>query len=241
MIDIEQYYNWWVISILMFVGYFLFAGSLYLLLDKKRKIIFSKFKIQKRSPSIKMVKKEIQYSTSTLAIYTLSSWVVYNIIDKGQTAIYYDISQNGVIYFIFSIIIMILIHDTYFYWSHRIIHIHGIFKHIHKVHHLSNNPTAFAAFSFHPLEAIISIGYILIIVFFIPWHPIALFVFLGIMLTINIMGHVGYEFFPKSFMRSTIGKWVNVSTFHNKHHSESKYNFGLYFTFWDHIMGTFKK
>jgi sterol desaturase/sphingolipid hydroxylase (fatty acid hydroxylase superfamily) len=60
------------------------------------------------------------------------------------------------------------------------------------------------------------------------------------MTIMNVMGHLGYEIFPKGFINSSIGKWQNTSTNHNIHHQESNYNFGLYFTFWDRIMGTYR-
>ncbi|MBA3898994.1 MAG: sterol desaturase family protein [Bacteroidetes bacterium] len=41
--------------------------------------------------------------------------------------------------------------------------------------------------------------------------------------------------------KSKIGKWQNTSTNHNIHHQYSKSNYGLYFTFWDSLMGTLYK
>lgn len=31
---------------------------------------------------------------------------------------------------------------------------------------------------------------------------------------------------------------MNTSTHHNLHHQQGNYNFGLYFNFWDRMMGT---
>ena len=240
MNEIEQLYNWWFISLVMFVGYFLIVGILYVLIYNKKKSQMMKYKIQKTFSPLSKIRKEIAYSTSTLIIYCTSSWAVYYFYELGLTKMYFKIDDFGIVYFFISIFIMIGIHDTYFYWSHRLIHIPKLFNTIHKVHHLSNNPTPWASFSFHPIEAIISIGYIPIIVFLLPCHPLALFVFLSIMLIISVVGHLGYEFFSNKFMNNYIGKWINPSTFHNFHHKKSNYNFGLYFTFWDRIMGTFK-
>lgn len=240
MIEIERLYNWWFISLVMFVGYILTVGILYLVLYNNKKNQLLKYKIQKSfSPTYK-VKIEIIYSIGTLIIYSFSSWLIYYFYEQGVTKMYFEIDSFSMTYFFISIIIMIAIHDTYFYWSHRLIHAPKLFNIVHKVHHLSNNPTPWASFSFHPLEAIVSIGYIFIIVFLLPCHPLALFIFLSIMLIISVIGHLGYEFFSKTFMNSYLGKWINSSTFHNYHHKRSNYNFGLYFTFWDRIMGTFR-
>ncbi len=134
---------------------------------------------------------------------------------------------------------MVLLHDAYFYWTHRLMHLPKIFKWVHQLHHHSDNPTPWAAFSFHPLEAVISIGIIPLIVLSIPCHPFALYLFLTYMTFISVIGHLGYEIFPQSFMNSKIGKWQNTSTNHNIHHQLSRTNFGLYFSWWDRIMGTY--
>ena len=109
---------------------------------------------------------------------------------------------------------------------------------IHRRHHLSINPTPWAAFSFGPIEAVIQIIWIPIVAFFIPLHFYALMFWSFYMMIMNVIGHLGYEIFPKNFLNSFIGKILLSSTHHNLHHSRSKSNFGLYFTFWDRILKT---
>lgn len=48
--------------------------------------------------------------------------------------------------------------------------------------------------------------------------------------------HLGYNI--KIFK---IIKFQNTSIDHDLHHRNAKYNFGLYFTFWNRFMGTYKK
>ena len=66
--------------------------------------------------------------------------------------------KHGFSYFIFSTFLLMMIHDIYFYLTHRAMHNKKIYSVIHSIHHKSNNPTPWAAFSFHPIEAIIQIG-----------------------------------------------------------------------------------
>jgi len=54
----------------------------------------------------------------------------------------------------------------------------------------------------------------------------------------NVMGHLGYELFPKGFASHRLFKWHNTSTHHNMHHRLVKCNYGLYFNFWDRVMST---
>lgn len=237
----EEYYTWSGDVAAIILRYFIFAGLSFFIFYVFKSNFFSKIKIQKKLPENKIIYKEITFSIITLIIYCATSWLVFYLYRKGITKIYVDISSFSHFYFIVSVIIMVFIHDAYFYWTHRLLHVQLIFKHIHILHHHSHNPTPWAAFSFHPVEAIISALIIPLIVFTIPVHPYALFIFLTYMTLINVMGHLGYETFPNKFIKSRFGKWQNNSTNHNIHHQQSKVNFGLYFTFWDRWMKTMKE
>lgn len=237
--EIENIYTWWFDSASIILRYFFLAGIAYLIFYVWKRKTFSNLKIQKKSPPSTIVRKEIFYSILTLITYCATSWLVFHWEKSGITKIYRDIHQYSYTYFALSIAIMVIIHDAYFYWTHRLLHLPKFFSWIHRTHHLSNNPTPWASFSFHPFEAVISAGIIPIIVLFIPCHPFALFSFLTFMTLINVLGHLGYETFPTWITNGKIGKWQNTSTNHNIHHQHSKYNFGLYFTFWDRIMNTY--
>lgn len=237
--EVKQIYSWPVDATAIVLRYFLIAGASYLLFYVWKRRTFFKLKIQKIYPPRKTVLSEIAHSISTLTIYCVSSRLVFRGYERGLTKIYPHIVEYGYAYFFVSIVIMVVIHDTYFYWTHRLMHTSRVFGWAHQTHHLSHNPTPWAAFSFHPLEAIISIGIIPIIVFLIPCHPYALFAFLTFMTLINVTGHLGYEVFTQKFIKSKLGRWQNTSTNHNIHHQLANYNFGLYFTFWDKVMKTY--
>jgi Delta7-sterol 5-desaturase len=237
--QLSDLYTWPFDSASIIIRYFLLAGSGYFIFYIWKRDTFSGEKIQKKIPSNKIIRIEILYSVFTLIIYCTTSAIVFRCYELGNTKIYFDIAKYGYSYFVLSIFVMLIVHDAYFYWTHRFMHLPKIFKIVHRSHHLSTNPTPWAAFSFHPLEAIISIGIIPINVFIIPSHPFALFSFLTIMTLINVMGHLGYELFSQKMINHKIGKWQNTSTNHNIHHRHSKYNFGLYFTFWDRMMKTY--
>ena len=113
-----------------------------------------------------------------------------------------------------------------------------VFKYVHKLHHQSTNPTVFTAFSLHPIEAVIQMAIIPIVVFTIPHHISVPSVFGTYSLILNVVGHIGFEFFPKWTARNKILKWHNTATHHNLHHTNVKANYGLYFNIWDRIMNT---
>ncbi len=54
----------------------------------------------------------------------------------------------------------------------------------------------------------------------------------------SVINHLNIEIYPKNFNKSSIGKWLIGATHHSLHHKQFKYNFGLYFTFWDKIKKT---
>lgn len=195
-------------------------------------------KVQQRYPEANQIAREIKYSTSTILIFGLVILMVTWCSKHHLTRIYEPINKFGYLYYFASIGLMILIHDTYFYWTHRFMHWKPIFKWVHKIHHLSLNPTPFAAYAFHPLEAFVEIGFIPLIAFTVPYHRSAMTVFAIYTILLNVVGHLGYELFPKGFANHKLFKWHNTSTHHNMHHRLTKYNYGLYFNFWDRMMGT---
>lgn len=58
------------------------------------------------------------------------------------------------------------------------------------------------------------------------------------MIVRNVMGHAGVELHPAGMAQSKWFGWINTTTHHDLHHQSGRYNFGLYFTCWDRLMGT---
>lgn len=225
-------------AMVVFLRYVVFAGAAFLIFYVLWKKNFSKYKIQQRFPKAARIWHEIQHSAYTALIFAFMGVGIYFLKSAGYTHIYTDINRYGWIYLIGSFFFLTFLHDTYFYWIHRFMHHRKVFSLLHKVHHISNNPTPWASLSFHPLEAIVEIGIVPIAVLFVPFHPLVLFFFAIWSLFFNVMGHLGYELFPKGFVNHPIGRWLNTSTHHNMHHSRSNCNYGLYYNFWDAMMGT---
>ena len=217
--------------------YFVIAGVFFFIFYIFRKNYYSHLKIQERVPDKKMIYSEIFFSFFTMLIFVAIDYIIIYLKNHNYLMIYDDISEYGILYLILSTVFLIVVHDFYFYLTHRMLHHKKLFF-IHRRHHLSTNPTPWAAFSFGPIEAVIQIIWIPIVAFFVPLHFYALLVWSFFMMIMNVIGHLGYEIFPKNFLNSFIGKILLSSTYHNLHHSKSKSNFGLYFTFWDRILGT---
>jgi lathosterol oxidase len=138
--------------------YLLFAGVLYIVFYVWKKRYFLKYKIQQKFPDNPHIIREIKYSFLSLTVFSLVSLVTFTFRRMGYTKIYTDFNEHSVAYFIFSVLAFILIHDTYFYFAHRFMHWKKIYPYVHRIHHMSTNPTPWAAFAFHPVEALIEVA-----------------------------------------------------------------------------------
>lgn len=195
-------------------------------------------RLQRRRPSRKAFAREIRYSVSTALIFSLVGLGTYHLERAGIADIYSDLDAYGWPWWFASLALAILIHDTYFYWTHRAIHHRWLFARIHRVHHLSTAPSPWAAYAFAPAEALINALVFPIVVVLVPMHEAATFVFLVYMIVMNVIGHLGIELYPRWFATRRWTRWYSTSTHHNLHHRDFHGNYGLYFTWWDRLMGT---
>lgn len=232
--------NYWFLFTVVFLRYLILAAVAFLIYYKIFRSCWFFRKIQRVFPKPTDYQREFLYSLITSFIFAGVGYLVFGTSFREHTFVYSSMEEYGQLYFWFSIVLMLIIHDTYFYWTHRAMHHPSLFRYFHKVHHLSTNPSPWAAFAFHPLEAIVEAGILVLIVLIMPVHPLALMFFLLIMMIINVYGHLGYELYPKGFSKSRIGKWINTSVNHNQHHQYFKGNYGLYFLWWDRWMGTLR-
>jgi Delta7-sterol 5-desaturase len=198
-------------------------------------------KIQEKFPKQQDYVREISFSVLSVIIFSVPPLLMLHSESiRPHTTYYTETCKYGLPYFILAFPLMLLMHDTYFYWAHRIMHLPAIFKQVHLVHHKQTNPSPWAAYAFHPFEAVIESLIFVIFLFTIPVHTIHLMTFFVFSLVYNVYGHLGFELYPKGFNRHWLGRWVNTSVCHNQHHQYFKGNYGLYFTFWDRLMGTLR-
>jgi len=222
--------------------YFIVAGIAFLIFYVLLKGVLSSKKIQQRFPKYSDYFREIGYSTLTIFIFGfVPVFFIYNENVSKHTFLYKNLDDYGWFYFWSVFPIMLLLHDTYFYWMHRMMHHKKLFKLFHLVHHQSTNPSPWAAYAFHPLEAIIEAGILVVFLFALPMHRLHFFLFFMFMIVYNVYGHLGWELYPKNFHKTKIGRWINTSVCHNQHHQFFKGNYSLYFLIWDRWMGTLRE
>ena len=226
-----------VIAFLILLRYLIFAGAAFgvgMALER----LAPWRRLQKLRFSRPQILREIGYSMLSVLVFVGVVGVIIAMNSAGMTQLYNDAEKYGWAWFWVQIPVLLLIQDWYFYWMHRIVHKAPFYDRIHKTHHLSTNPSAFAAFAFHPLEAILEIAIFVVLIIVMPIHVIALMVAGLMSLAYNVYGHLGYEVMPRVIAQSSIGYWLNKSAYHNQHHRTYRYNYGLYTVIWDRLHGT---
>ena len=195
-------------------------------------------RLQNEAPSPGQVLRELHASLSAVAILALFVVPVGVAYFAGHTRIYRDPREYGLAYLALSFPLLLLIHDAYFYWTHRWLHRPGIYRRLHRRHHESRTPTAWAALAFHPLESVIQGAIYPVIAFALPVHLLVLAAFLVWATFHSALIHSGHD----PFLADRGPRWLRwllgAARAHDAHHASGRGNYALYFDWWDVWCGT---
>jgi Delta7-sterol 5-desaturase len=228
-----------VIFFILVTGrYFLFAGVFYLVFYVWFPATWKSRKINSKGYKRGQFLTEMKWSMVTAVLFSLAGTATVILWQKGYTRVYTDIHLYGWWYLPVSLVIFMLLHETYYYWLHRWMHHPAIFKIVHKVHHDSNITSPFTAFSFHPFEGLLQAIFLPIMLMILPMHYYIIITQLTLMTISSVINHLDIEIYPKQFYNNWLGRWLIGATHHSLHHKQFKYNYGLYFTFWDKLKKT---
>lgn len=195
-------------------------------------------KIRKDSPKRDQMVREFWASLRTSAVFAVGGIVSIMGSKAGIMKAYDDPAEFGWGYFWLSLVALIVLHDAWFYFTHRLIHDPRLFRRCHRLHHKSHNPSPFAAYSFDVGEAAINAAFVPLALLVLPVSQPAILLFLTHMIVRNVVGHSGYELFPAWRNGRPVFDWLTSVTHHDLHHAQAGWNYGLYFTFWDRVMKT---
>ena len=190
-------------------------------------------KLNTRAYKKGQLKKEIAWSTVTGLLFSVAGTVTLLLWQRGVTKVYTNVHQYPLWWLPASLIAALLLHETYYYWLHRWMHYPKIFRVVHKVHHDSNITSPWTAFSFHPIEGLFQAMFLPLLLLFLPMHIYVILIQLTIMTFSSVINHLDIELYPAGFHKHVLGRWLIGATHHSLHHKQFKYNYGLYFTFWD--------
>lgn len=221
-----------VMYLVIVLRYLMLVGVFHWYFWKKE----SKHQLYKKKASNKQVFYEIKWSLISSLFFSVAGILIGIFWQLDWAPIYLKLDYFGYWYLPLSFILIALLHEVYFYFTHRFLHIPYVYKKAHQVHHYSVNPSAWASLSFHPLEALLESLVLPLILLIVPTHPLVILNYLLLMTISAIINHLGVEVFVGRF--SFLRKFLISGTHHHQHHSKFNYNFGLYFTFMDSLMGT---
>jgi sterol desaturase/sphingolipid hydroxylase (fatty acid hydroxylase superfamily) len=195
-------------------------------------------KIRDTQPPARQLVVEFLISIRSIMIFSTVGLLTFALFRAGWMPGPYIARGLGPVWFWTSLVLMIIGHDAWFYWTHRLIHDRRLFRAFHRRHHRSHSPSPFTAYSFDLGEAAINALFVPLWMLIVPtqWPVAGLFMLHQIVR--NTIGHSGYELFPARKDGRPLLPWLTSVTHHDLHHAQAGYNYGLYFTWWDRLMGT---
>jgi sterol desaturase/sphingolipid hydroxylase (fatty acid hydroxylase superfamily) len=195
-------------------------------------------KVRAESPPTKQLALEFLISLRSVAIFSTIGLFTFLLERFGLLPGPQIAASWGVPWFWASLALMIVAHDAYFYWAHRLVHHPRLFRVFHRRHHKSMNPSPFTAYSFDLGEAAVMASFVPLWMICVPtqWEATGLFMLHQIVR--NTLGHSGYELMPARADGRPMFDWLTTTTHHDMHHAQAGWNYGLYFTWWDRLMGT---
>lgn len=181
------------------------------------------------------IREEVKLGLGACVVNALfaSTWMFF--IEPYYTPFYgyYENHPYTVGSFLMGLVIYLFWTDTWFYWTHRLLHIKWFWRNVHYLHHSFLQPTAFAQDAVHPFEALIQgpCGHFIASMLF-PMHPIFL---------------AAIGFFTAAYaIAAHDGRSLDLNS-HTRHHTHKLgagtweirgVNFGLWWGFWDWVCGT---
>ncbi|MDH3709135.1 MAG: sterol desaturase family protein [Cyclobacteriaceae bacterium] len=228
--------NLCLFSILM-ARYFLFSW-VYHWFFKKREPAKAQRLLVKGGLNRIQTLKEIKWSFIASLIFSVFTVLIIIGWQNGIIKIYQDLHDYPLWMLPLSLVSILLLQETYYYWLHRWMHKPKVYRLIHKTHHDSIHTSAFTSFSFHPVESLLQALYLPVVLTIVPTYFYLVLFLLIIMTVAATINHAGVEVYPSGRLGKWMGNWLVGSTHHHIHHTKFRYNFGLYFTFWDRWMKT---
>lgn len=242
IIDISHFWPFIITTLILFIiiagRYFLVAGIFYSIFYVWHPLKWQQRKISKGSYKKDQFSKEMIWSLITGSIFSITGSLGLLAWQKGYLHVYLSFNNYPIWWIPISLLILFFLHETYYYWIHRWMHIPSVFRIVHQVHHQSKIASPWTAFAFHPLEALLQALFLPFVLLFLPVHVYVLLLLLVIMTISSVINHLDIEVYPEGFEHKFPWKWIIGATHHAQHHKQYRYNFGLYFTFWDKWSGT---
>eukprot|EP00995_Heteronema_vittatum_P000273 NODE_1036_length_1085_cov_786.685328_g724_i0.p1 GENE.NODE_1036_length_1085_cov_786.685328_g724_i0~~NODE_1036_length_1085_cov_786.685328_g724_i0.p1 ORF type:complete len:259 (-),score=54.82 NODE_1036_length_1085_cov_786.685328_g724_i0:235-1011(-) len=193
---------------------------------------FDRFKIQPRKyPSKTLIFKAILGGFVVWGFTPLLSYLTYLICKaNGMPAVHSPTPAplTGLIH----VVLCLLVTDTSFYWSHRMLHHPKLYKHFHKKHHTFIYSAGVASTYASPVENLFNWAGVTLGPALLATHPKVICIYFALRATETVDAHCGYDL-PWSPWR-----YLSGARPHDFHHSHNVGTYGMFWFTWDRICGT---
>lgn len=195
-------------------------------------------RLHRADPPAGQVRHEQRVSAISLAIYSAAQLGMVGLAAAGVSPMRLEAGALTGPPLALSTLAVVLGVDAYWFWTHRLMHLPGVFRRVHAPHHRLRNPTPWAAYAQSvPESAINASVYLLLPLAF----PSSVWAWLGLHATLTVfacVGHWGVELFPARARRRLPLALFNSATHHGHHHVDPRGNFGSMTALWDRVCGT---
>ncbi len=237
--SIAPYVDRWLTNLVYDLSrYAAFAVAIWLIVWVLLRVPMASRKIREATPAPRQLVTEFAVSLRSLAVFSTVGVIMFGLERNGLLPGPARAAGWGFAWGAVSLLLIVVAHDAYFYWTHRAMHDPGLIRWFHRRHHRSNNPSPFSAYSFDLSEAAVQAAFAPLWLMIVPtsWPVVGLFMLHQI--ARNTLGHCGYEVYPSNSAGHPLLGFMTTTTHHDLHHGHARWNYGLYFTWWDRWMGT---
>lgn len=200
-----------------------------------------KYKIQHRESS----QSEISLEQSALkkllitrssAVFLVACYASFNTESVRLWLHYQAINSPSAEIGMLQLVLSIIIIDTFQYFTHRIFH-HPWLYCFHKDHHAFTKPSSISVVWVSAIEGFFITNPIVIApIIIFNMHIITASMWIVMASLHGYYHHCGYDL---PFNPLQLIPFANTVRMHDEHHRTSKGNYGLYYTFWDRLLGTY--
>jgi lathosterol oxidase len=216
--------------------YLLVAACFHYLYYRKEPTQAATWKCQpQRFPSPRMWRTDLWLGVVNITLGSvLSGFLAYWLYTSDKSPIYISPRGHSLLALVGGSLLYYLVTDIIIYWAHRLYHRPLAFRLIHRFHHRNTVPTAFTAFSMHPVEFLTYQSIMLLPLLFLPLNAIAVIVILLSAHVESLLQHSGVRIKP-------LAPWMPSTFFHDDHHRFFHVNYGQHLTLWDRLHGTLRR
>ncbi len=184
--------------------------------------------------------------TSNLVLYACTAAALALALQIGTLAFAFTAAPRGLLsrvpfpYGVRFVLGLVLV-DLTIYLSHRLFHAFPWLWRIHQVHHAETDLDLTTGFRFHPVEALLNQGTMLIAIALLGPPPSAVALMQLVIVVQNYLQHANLRF-PESLDR-LLRTVIVTPAMHRVHHAEAvplqNTNFSTVFSVWDRLFGTY--